>query len=157
IADYTRAIEQEANLEPEIKTRLLNRRGWAYHFADAPRLALDDFEASLRLFANQSDGHAGRGLARVRLCDWKAAVADAEAAVRLVSNQPSGEGIADAERQARFNAARIYAQATEFAAAEVSRQGERALRLYRDYRSRALDLLRQYLEDVPAADRDKLL
>ena len=34
---------------PETRARLLNHRGWAYHFADAPRLALDDFEASLKL------------------------------------------------------------------------------------------------------------
>ena len=34
-------------LDAETRTRLLNHRGWAYHFADAPRLALDDFEASL--------------------------------------------------------------------------------------------------------------
>ena len=76
------------------RTRLLNRRGWAYHFADAPRLALDDFEASLKLIEDQSDALGGRGLARIRLGDWRPAVADADAAVRLVKTMPrsAGEG-----------------------------------------------------------------
>jgi hypothetical protein len=51
---------------------------------------------------------------------------------------------------------RIYAQATELAATEVSRRGERAVELYRAYRRRALDLLRQALEDAPVQERDQL-
>ena len=157
IADYTRAIELRRDLEPAVKARLLNRRGWAHHFADATRLALDDFEASLTLVADQAEAHAGRGFARVRLGDRKEAVTDADAAVRLLGTMPTAEGAADARLQARFNAARIYAQATELAAAEVSRQGERAVELYRAYRRRALDLLRQTLDDAPAEDRDRIL
>jgi tetratricopeptide (TPR) repeat protein len=157
ISDYTRAIELRPDLEPSVKARLLNRRGWAHHFADASRLALDDFESSLTLIADQAEAHAGRGLARVRLGDWKPAVADAEAAVRLAGTMPTGEGGADARLQVRFNAARIYAQATEFAAAEVGRRGERAVELYRAHRGRALDLLRQALEDAPAPERARLL
>ncbi len=147
----------DRDLEPAIKTRLLNRRGWAHHFADATRLALDDFEASLALVADQAEAHSGRGFARVRLGDWKEAVADADAAVRLLGTMPTGEGAAEARLQARFNAARIYAQATELAANEVGRQGERAVELYRAYRRRALDLLRQALEDAPLQERDQLL
>jgi tetratricopeptide (TPR) repeat protein len=157
ISDYTRAIELRPDLEPAVKTRLLDRRGWAHHFAEATRLALDDFEASLALDADQAEAHAGRGFARVRLGDWKAAVADAEAAVRLLGTMPTGEGVAEARLQTRFNAARIYAQATELAAAGVGRQGERAVWLYRAYRGRALDLLRQALEDAPAPERAQLL
>jgi tetratricopeptide (TPR) repeat protein len=157
IADYTRAIELRPDLEPAIKARLLNHRGWAHHLADATRLARDDFEASLTLIADQAEARAGRGFARVRLGDWKAAVADAEAAVRLVGTMPTGEGGPDARLQARFNIARIYAQATEFAAAEVGRHGERALGLYRIYRGRALDQLRQALDDLPAPERAHLL
>ena len=134
----------------ETRARLLNRRGWAYHFADAPRLASDDFEASLKLMKDQSDALAGRGLARIRLGDWGPAMADAEAAVRLVKPESPGEGDRDARVQAYLNAARIYAQAVEFAAGEVSRQGERAVSLYRTYRARALDLLQQALREVPA-------
>jgi tetratricopeptide (TPR) repeat protein len=157
IADFTRAIELRPDLAPTVKARLLNGRGWAYHFADATRLALEDFEASLTLVADQAEAHAGRGFARVRLGDWKAAVADAEAALRLVGTMSTGESGPDARLQTRFNIARIYAQATEFAAGEVGRQGERALGLYRIYRGCALDQLRQALEDVPAPERARLL
>jgi hypothetical protein len=84
-------------------------------------------------------------------------VADADAAVRLLGTMPTGEGAAEARLQTRFNAARIYAQAIELAAAEVGRQGERAVERYRAYRGRALDLLRQALEDAPAPERAGLL
>jgi eukaryotic-like serine/threonine-protein kinase len=157
IADYTRAIELRPDTEPAIRARLLNHRGWAYHLADAPRLALSDFEASLKQIEDQAEAHAGRGLARVRLGDWEKAVADAEAAVRLASARATDESGPDARRQARLNAARIYTQAAEYAAAGVGRQGERAVRLYRGYRTRALDLLRQVLEETPAADRAAVL
>src|SRR5262249_58854583 len=60
IADYTRAIELRPDLEPAGRARLLNRRGWAHHFADATRLALDDFEASLALVGHQGEGPTGR-------------------------------------------------------------------------------------------------
>ena len=157
IADYTRAIELRPDTEPTIRARLLNHRGWAYHLADAPRLALADFEASFKLIEDQAEAHAGRGLARVRLGDWEKAVADADAAVRLASARATDESGPGARRQARLNAARIYAQAAEYAAAGVGRQGERAVRLYRGYRARALDLLRQVLEETPAPDRAAVL
>ena len=38
---------------------------------------------------DQGDALAGRGLARIRLGDWRAAVADAEAAVRLAKARPA--------------------------------------------------------------------
>ena len=57
------------------------------------------------------------------------------------------------EVQALFNAARIYAQAVEFAAQDVSRQGERAVTLYRRYRTRALDLLDEALQRIPDRGR----
>ena len=125
IADYTRAIELRSDLEIGTRIRLLNRRGWAYYFADAPGLALADFEESLRLTPEQSDAVAGRGLARIRLGQWRLAVADAEAAVRSVKTSPTSEDGLIARREAYFNAARIHAQALEFAANEVPRQGER--------------------------------
>ena len=139
-----------AGPRPAQRSRLLNRRGWAYQYADAPRLALADFEESLRLEPNQSEALGGRGLARIRLGDWRPAVTDAEAAIRQA---PRGRRRLDraktrraAKVQALFNAARIYAQAVEFAAQDVSRQGERAVALYRRYRSRALELLDEALE-----------
>ena len=78
---------------------------------------------------------------------------DAEAAVRLASAVvPRTEEERKAKAQALFNAARVYALAVEFAAQDVSRQGERAIALYRNYRSRALDLLDEALKYVPDQD-----
>ena len=149
IDDYGQALGLRSAQDRETRTRLLNKRGWAYHFADAPRLARDDFEASLKLDKNQSDALAGRGLARVRLGEWRPAVADAEASLRLAAPASSIPGDPGNSRQADFNAARIYAQAVEYAAQEVSREGERAVTLYRRYRTRALDLLDEALRRVP--------
>jgi serine/threonine protein kinase/tetratricopeptide (TPR) repeat protein len=158
IDDYGQALGLRSAQDRETRTRLLNKRGWAYHFADAPRLARDDFEASLKLDNNQSDALAGRGLARVRLGEWRTAVADAEASLRLAASASSIPGDPESTRQAYFNAARIYAQAVEFAAADVSNQGERAVALYRSYRARALDLLDQALRQItdPARRRELL-
>jgi eukaryotic-like serine/threonine-protein kinase len=155
IDDFTRALGLHPEPALAVKTRLLNRRGWAHHFTDAPRLALFDFEASLRLVKDQSDALGGRGLARIRLGQWRPAVADAEAAVRLARAAPPASGDPDLDllAQADFNAARIYAQAVEFAAREVSREGERAVSLYRRYRARSLELLDQALRQIPDASR----
>ena len=156
ISDYTQVLGLRADLDAQTRVRLLNRRGWAYHFADAPRLALDDFEASLKLRNDQSDALGGRGLARIRLGDWSSALGDADAAVRVVKTESPGEGDRDARVQAYLNAARIYAQAVEFAAGEVTRQGERAVSRYRTYRAHAIDLLQQALSEVPE-DRPRSL
>lgn len=149
IDDYTQAILLRPSPDAEMKARLLNRRGWAHHFADAPRLARDDFEASLKLKPDQSDALAGRGLARVRLGEWRPAVADAEASVRRAESTPTSPDAPNDRHQALFNAARIYAQAVEFVAGEVGFRGERAVALYRNYRNRALDLLERALRQVP--------
>src|SRR5271166_4034496 len=151
IDDFSRALSLRPEPAMAVKTRLLNRRGWAHHFIDAPRLALADFDASLQLVKDQSDALGGRGLARIRLGQWRPALADAEAAVRLARVSPSaaGETDADALAQAEFNAARIYAQAVEYAAREVSREGERAVSLYRRYRARSLELLDRALRQIP--------
>ena len=157
IADYTRAMELRRDLDARRDPRLLNRRGWAYHFADAPRLALEDFEGSLKLVEDQSDAHAGRGLARVRLGDWRKAVADAEAAVRLARGALP-QSTAPTTAQAEFNAARIYAQAIEYAAARSAAKASGAVALYRGYRARALELLDEALRPIsdPARRREIL-
>jgi tetratricopeptide (TPR) repeat protein/tRNA A-37 threonylcarbamoyl transferase component Bud32 len=156
IADYSRALELQPESEPARRSRLLNLRGWAYHFADAPKPALADFEESLGVEPNQSDALGGRGLARVRLGQWRAAVADAEAALHQVRATGAGSTIEDARAndvQALSNAARIYALAVESAAQDVSRHGEQAVALYHRYRTRAVDLLDAVLERVPDRER----
>ena len=157
IADYTHAIELRADLDPATRARLLDHRGWAFHLADAPRLALDDFAASLKLTGDHAEALSGRGLARIRLGDWRAAVADAEASVRLAKAASRERADPEALRQAYLNAARIYSQAVEFAANEVSREGERTVSRYRAYRGRALDLLQQVLRQVSESERTRLL
>jgi serine/threonine protein kinase len=149
IADFTRAIELRPGPSAEVEARLLNRRGWAWHFIDAPRPALADFEASLQLLEDQSDAHGGRGLARIRLGQWRPALADAEAAVRLALSSPTSDDEADARAQADFNAARIYAQAMEYAARDVGREGKSAVSLCRRYRARSLELLDRALRQIP--------
>jgi tetratricopeptide (TPR) repeat protein len=153
IADFTRALDVTPESEPVPRSRLLNRRGWGYQYADAPRLARSDFEESLRLEPNQSDAYGGRGLALIRLGEWRPAVDDAEAGIRQARAARAGSTSVDAgatQVQALFNAARIYAQAVEFAAYNVSRvEGERAVTLYRRYRTRALDLLDEALDREP--------
>ena len=129
IDDYGQALGLRSAQDRETRTRLLNKRGWAYQFADAARLALADFEASLKLDRNQSDALAGRGLARIRLGEWRPALADADASLRLAESSPPAERDPESTRQAYFNAARIYAQAVDFSAGEVSKQGERDLPL----------------------------
>jgi tetratricopeptide (TPR) repeat protein len=155
VTDFNRALELTPETEPPQRSRLLNLRGWAYQFADSPRMALPDFEESLRLVPDQSDTLGGRALARIRLGEWQPAVVDAEAAVRLAKtmNLHTWEE-RQAQTQALFNAARVYALAVEFADQDVSRRGgERALVRYRKYRSRALDLLEESLQQVPDRDR----
>jgi tetratricopeptide (TPR) repeat protein len=152
VADFSRALDLASAAEPVQRSRLLNRRGWAYQYADAPRLALADFEESLRLEPKQSGAYGGRGLAQIRLGRWRPAVEDAEAGIRQAqetSAGPASEDAGAAKVQAFFNGARIYAQAVEFAAREVSREGERAVTLYRRYRTRALDLLDEALQREP--------
>jgi tetratricopeptide (TPR) repeat protein/tRNA A-37 threonylcarbamoyl transferase component Bud32 len=152
IADFSRALDLTPAAEQAQRSRLLNRRGWAYQYADAPRLALADFEESLRLEPEQSAAYGGRGLARIRLGEWRPAISDAEAGIRQARGASAGSGSDDAETaqvQALFNGARIYAQAVEFAAREVSREGERAVTLYRRYRTRASDLLDGALQREP--------
>src|SRR5262249_30611511 len=88
--------------------------------------------------------------------EWRDAVTDAETAIHQIQSASAGSTIEDAradQAQALFNAARIYALAVEFAAQKVSRHGERAVVLYRRYRTRARDLLEEALDRVPDPER----
>ena len=157
IADYTRAIELRPDLDPETKARLLDHRGWAY------QLRRRTAAGSRRLCGI---ARADRRPARRPGRPWPGpdppgrlapAVADAEASVRLAKASSRDRVEPEALRQAYLNAARIYSQAVEFAANDVSREGERAVSRYRSYRTRALDLLQQVLRQVPESERARLL
>ena len=93
-ADYTHALEQQPN------PATYAARGWCFLVSDAPRLALPDFEESLRRDPAQSDAYAGRGFCRVLAGEISPAITDAEEALRLGPESP----------RLYYNVARIYAQ-----------------------------------------------
>jgi serine/threonine protein kinase/Flp pilus assembly protein TadD len=137
LADYSRALDLEPN--PEV----FAARGWLYLLAfEAPRLALLDFEESLRRDAGNADAYNGRGNARVLLGQARAALADAEEALRC--------GPVDA--RLCYNAARIYAQAVV-----VEEEGEPGRpdrrETVRDRQSRAIELLRRAVLLCPVPQR----
>ena len=110
---------------------------------DASALALPDFEAAIRLDAKNGDARNGRGFARVRLGqDVRGAVGDAEEAIRLGPETS----------RTLYNAARTYAQAVgRFDARTIPRDLPLATR--GRYQDRAVQLLRQAIVHVPAAQR----
>ena len=125
---------------------LLRRRGWLYIVADAPRLALHDFQEAIRLDPSNGDAYNGRGLARLRLGEHREAVADAEKALGL------GEPTADLF----YKAARVYALAAIVAAAEVRKKGQETVTLVARYQDRAAGLLREAIKRLPA-DQPRLV
>jgi tetratricopeptide (TPR) repeat protein len=133
VEEYTRSLERAD--EPST----LAARGWAYLDAEAPRLALADFEAAIRRDPSQSDSFNGRALARVRLGDHNGTT-DAELALRL--GPPSW--------QRSYNAARVFSRA----AALVEAGGQAtAPQLAAHLRQRAVACLRDSLLLYPPRER----
>jgi serine/threonine-protein kinase len=127
VDDYTRALERAPDAD------IYQHRGWAHFFAEAWKLALRDFAKALELDPEAGDAYTGRGLARVVLGDYRAAVADAEAALRRKPTTP----------EMMHNIACILAQAV--ARAEADLQEEDRHPLADGYRRRALEAVRQTL------------
>jgi tetratricopeptide (TPR) repeat protein len=127
--DYTRALEIRADAD------IYAARGWTYLVAEAPALALGDFEEALRLEPDSGDGHAGRGSARVALGQYHAAVADAEQALHHGPPSP----------RLLYNAARIYARAEAGLAADAWRYDRSTPSLRASWRRRAIDALSRAL------------
>ena len=147
--DYAGAIEDCTNamLFGGNRAMLLRRRGWLYIVADAPQLALHDFEGAIRLDAMNGDAFNGRGYARLRLGEHRQAVADAERALSV------GEPKADLY----YKAARVYAVAAVAAAAEVRRKGQETVALVSRYQDRATDLISEAMKRLPADRRESFL
>jgi tetratricopeptide (TPR) repeat protein len=135
--DYTCALE----LEPA-NVAARTGRGWAYVVLEAPAQALRDFEEAVRLDPENGDAHNGRGYARARVGRHREAVADAEEALRLGPRRP----------RTLYNAARTFAQAALKAEADPA-EGPRGREARARYQDRALGLLRQALELLPAGQR----
>ena len=83
---------------------------------DAPKLALADFEAAIKVTPGDADAFTGRGSAHAKLGDHRAAVADAREAIQAGKTDP----------RVKYNAARIYAIAAPLAASEVGEKGRAA-------------------------------
>jgi tetratricopeptide (TPR) repeat protein len=145
LKDYVGAIEDATialGLSPD-QARLLSWRGSLHILTDAPRLALRDFEAVLRLDSSRGEAYTGRGLARVRLGLHRDGVADAEKALEL--GEPA--------QRLFYNAARIYAMAAVVAGTEARKRGQEAVVLVARYQDRAVTLLREALKRTPVDQR----
>ncbi len=129
------------------RATLLRRRGWLYIVADAPQLALHDFQAAIGLDATNGDAYNGRGAARLRLGEHRQAVADAEKALSVGEPKPD----------LYYKAARVYAVAAIAAAAEVRKKGQETVTLVSQYQDRAADLLRETLRRLPPERRASFL
>jgi tetratricopeptide (TPR) repeat protein len=138
IEDFTTAMSLKGDRE-----RLLRLRGWVYIVADAPKLALHDFEEAIRLDSSSGDAHNGRGFALLRFGEHRAAVAGAERALSL------GEPTADLF----YKAARVYAVAAVVVSAEARKKGQESVFLVTRYQDRAADLLREAIQRLPADRR----
>jgi eukaryotic-like serine/threonine-protein kinase len=100
-------------------------RGWTHLVVDAPKLALRDFELAIELDSKNGDAYNGKGIALARLGRHREALEEAALALR---NGPSSPRL-------YYNAARIYAQCPG------------------PYPRRALELVRQALDALPAEER----
>ena len=124
---------------------LLARRGWAYLVADAPALALRDFEEAIRL-----DPVRRRRLQRPRHVPGPPGPAPRGGGRRRGGAAPGGPSA-----RVVYNAARVYAQAAAVASSEVERKGRDAVRLTSRYQDRAVALVAGVLarRPPPAAPR----
>jgi tetratricopeptide (TPR) repeat protein len=138
VEDYTRALGVDRQQGGQADARTLTYRGWSYLVLECPRLALPDFEDALRLEPGSADARSSRGYTRVLLGDWRAAVEDAEEAVR---HGPASPWLL-------YNAARTFARAAGRLPADARERSPRA-ELKRQYQGRALDLVRAALALVP--------
>lgn len=127
-------------------TAILARRGKLFLISGASNLALRDFEAAIDLDPSgpaSALAYVGRGEARASLGLFRDALADAARAVKL--GKPTDETL--------YSAARIHAQAAGAAAAEVKKTGKAAAFLASHHQDQALELLRQAIASLPAAER----
>jgi tetratricopeptide (TPR) repeat protein len=136
--DYTQALA----LKPDGTTYA--HRGWAHVLCEAPLLALHDFEDAIRLQPELADAYNGRGYARVKVGQYRQAVADAEEAIR---RGPRTD-------RTLYNAARIYSQAAGKVDAEAAAKGLAGASALRSrYEGRAVELIRQALDLHSAPER----
>jgi len=146
--DYLGAIEDDTMaiaMQPGNAT-LLARRGGLHLLTDAPRSALRDFEKAIALdpaSPSAADAYLGRGLARATLGLHREAIADASRAGRL----------GESTHLRLYTAARIYAKAAVAATGDVRKTPQDGKGLVIRYQDQAVELLRQAVSRLPAAER----
>ena len=152
--EYARAVDlctRAIQMKPHAQA--LRYRGWSYLALEAPRLALPDFEAALRLEKKNANALCGRGLAAVQLIQPRAKPAVVAKEVRAAATDADEALRLTGERTVHLlmNCARVHARAAGVleAAGDPAADGRKAIA----YQERALRLLRDALEQVPAADR----
>jgi tetratricopeptide (TPR) repeat protein len=144
MADLTRVLEREPDAE------IYRHRGWAFYFADAWKPALGDFEEAIRRDGENIDARIGRGLCRVMLGDYRAAVVDAENTFRRGPSNP----------EMVHNIACVFALAVGKVQADPEAGDKKTL--VSQYRERAIEAIRRALallppDQRPAFWRDKVL
>lgn len=142
IEDFTSAMASGGD-----RPTLLRRRGWLYIVAEAPRLALRDFEEAIRQDPASGDAYNGRGAARVRLAEHREAVADASTALSQGTPTPD----------VYYKAARIYAVAAVVVAAEARKKGQESVRLVARYQDAASSLLGEAIRRMPPDRRSSFV
>jgi tetratricopeptide (TPR) repeat protein len=131
LGDYTLALE----IEPG-NAALHLARGQTYLASQAPQLAEHDFEEAVKQQPTNNAAFLGRGMARVKLGQHAAAVADAEKALQL---GPRTSRLA-------YHAAGIIALAAGRLDADGGEATWQKAQTRLAYQDRALDLVRQALE-----------
>jgi tetratricopeptide (TPR) repeat protein len=114
-------------------------RGWCYVMLKVLPLALRDFEQTIRLDPENSDGYAGRGYVLAKNGRIREAVRDAERVLQLGLNEP----------RTFYNAARIFA----LASAGTDEDGSSERIKQRRWQERAVGLLREAMEALPKTQR----
>jgi tetratricopeptide (TPR) repeat protein len=142
IRDLTFAIEARPKHAP-----LLCQRGWLYFLVDAPRLAMRDFDAAIRIDRSCAEAYNGRGAARVRFLEYREAVNDAQQALSIGTPGP----------KLFYDAARVYAIAATVVAAEARALGRESLNLKTQYEDRAAALVHRALTQMPRGQRGEFV
>ncbi|MGE3805810.1 MAG: tetratricopeptide repeat protein, partial [Gemmataceae bacterium] len=126
----------------KIRAQTFSYRGWAYLLLNAVEVAEGDFDQAVKLDSQNGDAYSGRGNARVKQGKHEEALADIETSLRL----------GPASSRLSYNAARTYALAVD-AVSKNAAFDRQKLSQAQFYQSRAIDLLRESLDQVPAAER----
>jgi tetratricopeptide (TPR) repeat protein len=146
VEDFTRALA----LRPD-EARLWTERGLTYLLA-WERVARKDFDEAIRLNPDDAQAYLGRAALRLLSREFREAQQDADQAARRV------QLLNGAAEKARLlhDAARVHAQVVgRLEAAAATDAQARATRL--GSQRRAPELLRQAIDALPPAEREKLV